>query len=396
MQNRILYIVLGIGLLIVGVIGVFTFFRKSGGNTTDTVAQATPTPSEAPLFGDNGNTDGDSLFSGTPNPNDINSGSTLTISSRGACPKDWENAIDNDNDTLPDSAETIYKTDANKADTDGDNYKDGEEVRNGYDPLKPGSAKLDSDLDNLNDDQECKWGTDPFSPDSDMDGYKDGDEVNNGYDPTKKGDGKGSDALPEKRAQLADQALRPNTNSSNYTEGLAGLMLGNRPMDQAGQTQFTTQQIQQTLANARLDTTLPTAKISELNIIQTNTKEDIAAYLAQIDRMRPSDILDTANLTNALMGAFYGNTQQLASIRANLSRYETTLLAISTPASAVQHQTLLVQVTRFLNNRLGVIETNGKTDPVKAYLAARELQEGLGINVAKLQGLRENLAALAQ
>jgi hypothetical protein len=36
----------------------------------------------------------------------------------------------------------IYKTDPLNPDTDGDGYKDGAEVINGYDPLKPGSARL--------------------------------------------------------------------------------------------------------------------------------------------------------------------------------------------------------------------------------------------------------------
>lgn len=50
---------------------------------------------------------------------------------------------DTDNDGLTDWAEIrIYKTDPLNADTDGDGYKDGQEVVNGYDPAKPGSARL--------------------------------------------------------------------------------------------------------------------------------------------------------------------------------------------------------------------------------------------------------------
>lgn len=43
--------------------------------------------------------------------------------------------IDSDQDGLSDAMEALYKTDPNNADTDGDGYKDGEEVANGYDPL---------------------------------------------------------------------------------------------------------------------------------------------------------------------------------------------------------------------------------------------------------------------
>lgn len=53
------------------------------------------------------------------------------------------NKADTDGDGLTDWAEVkIYKTDPLNPDTDGDGYKDGAEVINGYDPLKPGSARL--------------------------------------------------------------------------------------------------------------------------------------------------------------------------------------------------------------------------------------------------------------
>lgn len=49
---------------------------------------------------------------------------------------------DSDLDGLSDDDETIYKTDINNPDTDGDGYFDGEEVQNGYDPAITGDAKL--------------------------------------------------------------------------------------------------------------------------------------------------------------------------------------------------------------------------------------------------------------
>ncbi len=53
------------------------------------------------------------------------------------------NQADTDNDELNDFEEVeIYHTDPIKADTDGDSYLDGNEVKHGYDPLKPGSARL--------------------------------------------------------------------------------------------------------------------------------------------------------------------------------------------------------------------------------------------------------------
>lgn len=49
--------------------------------------------------------------------------------------------IDSDLDGLPDDLEKRIGTDPNEADTDSDGYKDGEEVKNGYNPLGSGSLK---------------------------------------------------------------------------------------------------------------------------------------------------------------------------------------------------------------------------------------------------------------
>jgi hypothetical protein len=56
-------------------------------------------------------------------------------------------ATDSDADSLTDVEETIYQTDKNNPDTDGDSYQDGVEVSSLYNPTIPGSARLfDSDL----------------------------------------------------------------------------------------------------------------------------------------------------------------------------------------------------------------------------------------------------------
>ena len=50
--------------------------------------------------------------------------------------------IDSDSDGLSDMLESIYGTDINNPDTDGDGYTDGEEVDNGYNPLGEGLISL--------------------------------------------------------------------------------------------------------------------------------------------------------------------------------------------------------------------------------------------------------------
>jgi hypothetical protein len=96
---------------------------------------------------------------------------------------------DSDGDGLYNDDETsVYHTNPNVADTDGDGTGDGEEVYLGTDPLAPGApaAGSDRDGDGLFDVDESKtYGTNPDVSDTDGDGVGDGDEVERGTDPLK-------------------------------------------------------------------------------------------------------------------------------------------------------------------------------------------------------------------
>jgi len=61
--------------------------------------------------------------------------------------------VDSDNDGLSNSEEEQYGTDINNPDTDGDGYNDGEEVKNGYNPLIAGNARLNDKV------SASKWRT---------------------------------------------------------------------------------------------------------------------------------------------------------------------------------------------------------------------------------------------
>jgi hypothetical protein len=96
---------------------------------------------------------------------------------------------DSDNDGLTDDQEKIIGTDPSNPDSDGDGFKDGDEIKNGYSPLDPKQVKLEkSDVDNdgLSDRMELNFHTLLNNPDTDGDGFKDGDEIKNGFDPLSK------------------------------------------------------------------------------------------------------------------------------------------------------------------------------------------------------------------
>ncbi len=58
-------------------------------------------------------------------------------------------------------------------------------------PLSAKAAVVDTDQDGLADELELQLGTLTYNPDMDGDGYKDGEEVENGYNPFKGGGDKG-------------------------------------------------------------------------------------------------------------------------------------------------------------------------------------------------------------
>src|SRR3989344_9416266 len=156
-KPAIVIIIIVIILLFLVAIGVITM--RLLGTTATPVPSSTPLPSEVPAI----------IESSAP----VSSPSPAVVVGGGG--------EDADHDGLLNAEEQLYGTDPANPDTDGDGYNDGEEVKNGYNPL--GEGTLDSDNDGLADPTERKMGTDPFNPDTDGDGYSDGDEVAHSHNP---------------------------------------------------------------------------------------------------------------------------------------------------------------------------------------------------------------------
>ena len=77
----------------------------------------------------------------------------------------------------------VMKINKVNKDEDGDNMDDDWESENNLSEENKFDAFVDPDEDNLANQDEFKYGTDPYNPDTDGDGYKDGDEILKGSNP---------------------------------------------------------------------------------------------------------------------------------------------------------------------------------------------------------------------
>lgn len=93
--------------------------------------------------------------------------------------------VDTDGDGLSDEQESVYYTDPNNPDTDGDDFLDSVEINTGHSPHARNKKmhENDYDSDGLNDLLEIEFGTDLGLADSDGDGHTDYQEVMKAYDP---------------------------------------------------------------------------------------------------------------------------------------------------------------------------------------------------------------------
>ncbi|HLD65651.1 MAG TPA: Ig-like domain-containing protein [Pseudomonas sp.] len=90
----------------------------------------------------------------------------------------WTTQVDTDLDGIADADEVPLGLDPVKADTDGDELRDGFERRYGFDPkVNEGQTGDDPDTDGLSNLEEQEAGSHPHTPDTDGDSLRDGDEV---------------------------------------------------------------------------------------------------------------------------------------------------------------------------------------------------------------------------
>jgi len=150
-----------------------------------------------------------------------NTGENLIINSNNI-KKIYLATEDFDKDGLSDKEENeIYHTDPNIADTDNDGFIDGDEIKNNYSPLNLEKIKLDKndyDKDGLSDKMEILFKTDLTNSDTDGDGYKDGEEIKKRFNPNNK-----------EKIKL-DKKIEINLDKQRLSYFLGGINMGTYPI----------------------------------------------------------------------------------------------------------------------------------------------------------------------
>lgn len=238
-------------------------------------------------------------------------------------------------------------------------------VANGNSTFQQGSPLPspddDPDHDGLNNQQEVIWGSDPFNSDSDGDGFKDGEEVNSGHNPLVPGpdDLINSDNLTDQLSQLAVSGLYAgalNPDSADYTKTLNDITSS---VADSGTYLF----------NKTID---PSAFAVIDGSAQTNTAyvRASAPLFQQFSNTLGNEFTNIKDNLNAIgKGGFSGPVKKFFTQQATIYDDITkTGLALSVPRPFVNTHVNFLSLTQQMST-ISTAIANGDTDSVKAALA---------------------------
>lgn len=259
----------------------------------------------------------------------------------------------------------------------------------------PGSAQLpgaqpggqqvvdptgDNDGDGLPNSEEQVWGTNLNNPDTDGDGFRDGDEVRARHNPTIPGP---NDLLPEgfqpgreitplegapTQAVAVDQFFERNLDlnlgSKNYT---------NEYRQRFGENERTSETLAAYVQEQTIVTKLPTPLERAVQAEAQDSRVAVSEYLQVAGNLTPFSNADV--VASALSDLISSNDP--ASVRGlalQVRLHQEQLLEARVPPSAVNLQRLLLGYSELLAATYDVIAVYPE-DPVKSAVALRQLEE---------------------
>lgn len=255
----------------------------------------------------------------------------------------------------------------------------------------------DDDGDGLSNADERLWGTSATNPNTDGDGFKDGEEVAARHNPTIPGP---NDALPEgfepgknltpltgAQAQVpVDQFFEQNLDldleSKNYT---------NEYRARFSEDKRTPETLAQYVQEQTIVTKLPTPLARTVKVESSETRASLSTYLTtagNLSAFSNPDVVEAA--LSDLVSA--NDPSAMRGLALQVRLHQESLLALAVPASGANIQKLLLGYSELLAATYDVM-AGYPDDPVKAAVGLRQLEENdrtyIPVITSELERVRE-------
>ena len=284
---------------------------------------------------------------------------------------------DADQDGLTNEEEQLYGTDPQKADTDGDSYSDGAEVRSGYDPLKPspGDKIFSTKESNLTSPKESLQGDASSSKDistGEMPGIGGSDEDNL----TQQVSQQIADILKSSSENNADASATVQTMQENLQNLLDGKNIGDLELPEVDEKdikikkqEYSDLSEEERTAAIKQDTLEYVTKVSY--ILASNAPEVLSA---------PEDMekMATTMMTNALTSIESGNAQYLQDIADKGKQVLLELHDIEVPENMLSSHKKAIQLFQYASTLPKELRSFD-SDPLSNIVVLSKMQGLLGI-----------------
>lgn len=279
---------------------------------------------------------------------------------------------DADQDGLTNEEEQLYGTDPQKADTDGDGYSDGAEVRSGYDPLKPSPG--DKIVPTTKETTQASQTTTSLTASSL--GEPSGRGGSNEDNLTEQVSQQIADILKDSSGDTTDTSATIQTMQENIQSLLDGKNIGSTSLPEIDENDikikkqnYSDLSEEERKAKIKQDTLEYVTKVSY--ILASNAPEVLSA---------PEDMekIATSMMTNALTSIESGNSQYLQDLAEKGDQVLLELHNIEVPENMLSSHKKALQLFQYASALPKELKSFD-TDPLSNLVVLSKMQSFLGI-----------------